>query len=272
LWPAGGGLESARGRYEASAVKRLRQLLPGLGDEESFEAHFPGSIELAATEEQAELLKSGTGEFWDAGRVNTEYKSAPGCFHGGMFHSDGGMLHPAHATRALAKAAVDAGVNVQTNCKVIRIGGGAGEMGSGGSTGQGAGAGDGAAGVVEVVTERGVIEATMAVLVCERLVAHVAARAGGRRCTAHQPCARDETAAYGYTPPDTLTQAGARPSPLASRTSVIPIVQPSMSLGNKLRNPCWGLIRPVLARDFRQPVSKPPVDNPAIKLPKYTCK
>lgn len=123
LWPAGGGRSTARGCYEELAVERLRSLVRELGDEEAFEVCFPGSIELAVTEEQAETIKSGAGEFWDAERVRAEYQSAPGKFCGGMFHSAGGMLHPVRVTRALASAAVAQGVNLQTHCRVTQIGG-----------------------------------------------------------------------------------------------------------------------------------------------------
>lgn len=161
LWPAGGGLDTARGRYEAAAVERLKVELQGLGarggEENDFEVCFPGSIELACTQEQAEMLKSGSGEFWDADKVQAHYQSAPGKFFGGMYHADGGMLHPARATRALAKAALAAGCNLQTHCKVTHIGGEGGDI----SSGSGGGAGG-----VDVVTERGVIRAAMAVIVC----------------------------------------------------------------------------------------------------------
>jgi glycine/D-amino acid oxidase-like deaminating enzyme len=156
LWPAGGGLDTVRGRYEADAVESLRQALQelqGLG--EDFELHFPGSIELACTAEQAEEIKSGSGEFWDSDKVREAYQSAPGQFFGGMFHSDGGMLHPVRATRALARAALDAGCNLQTHCRVLQIGGSEAPSPD-----------ERASGGVDVVTERGVIQAAVAVIVC----------------------------------------------------------------------------------------------------------
>ena len=151
LWPAGGGYDTPRGRYEASAVERLRQLLRELSDdggEEAFDVRFPGSVELAVTLEQAEVIKSGVGEFWDAGRVRAEYQSADGKLFGGMFHSGGGMLHPVRATRALACAALADGLNLQTHCRVTQVGG-CDEQGS-----------------VEVATERGMVQAMIAVIVC----------------------------------------------------------------------------------------------------------
>jgi gamma-glutamylputrescine oxidase len=214
LWPAGGGLNTARGRYEASAVQRLQQLLRELSDDETCELHFPGSIELAVTAEQAEYLKSGSGEFWDAERVRQAYQSAPGKLFGGMFHADGGMLHPVRSTRMLAEAAVTAGVNLQTHCKATEIRGGGGEP-------------------VEVVTERGVVQAAVAVIVCVNawssallpelegvVVPHVnhvfVTEPIPQKVWAH-PFTADDDTWYGMQRPDGRIVIGG--APLPSRTS-----------------------------------------------------
>ena len=206
LWPAGGGRETVRGRYETAAVARLRALLRDLGSEDSFELKFPGSVELAATAEQAELLKSGAGEFWEPEKVRAAFQSADGAFFGGMYHADGGMLHPARVTRALAQAAVvETGVNLQTNCKVTRIGVGG-----------------------EVVTARGVVRASVAVIVCvnawlptllpelEGVVVphlnHVLVTAPRPRVWTH-PFTADDDQWYGMQRPDGRIVIGGAPLP-----------------------------------------------------------
>jgi gamma-glutamylputrescine oxidase len=118
LWPAQSD-ERSRRAFEARSTAQLKAFLDASGA--NCDVEFPGSVELACSAGEMQLIRSGAGEEWSAERVTREFHAAEGRFAGGMFHAAGGRVDPVAATRAIAHAAEEAGVAIHTGTEVVAL-------------------------------------------------------------------------------------------------------------------------------------------------------
>lgn len=82
-----------------------------------------GGLELAMDEAQLLTLRGQEGEVWSAERVREAMGLEPGegPFVGGIFHPTACSFCPSRAVRALARAAIAAGVNLQTHTTATKV-------------------------------------------------------------------------------------------------------------------------------------------------------
>mmetsp|Transcript_26408 Transcript_26408/g.41282 ORF Transcript_26408/g.41282 Transcript_26408/m.41282 type:complete len:230 (+) Transcript_26408:82-771(+) len=63
-----------------------------------------------------ELISTGQGTKVSGDRVRELFSSTEGTFKGGMLHREGGRIHPAKVTQALASSALQKGLSLHLNC------------------------------------------------------------------------------------------------------------------------------------------------------------